>query len=69
MKIDLIDDKKVEFSEAMEMAGKWPGIKNIEISCKLDININEVLLKQCYDIYENSLEVERLMSKNVKLNN
>lgn len=58
-KIDLIDDKKVDFAESLEMATKY-GVKNIEVSCKLDINITDTLTKISQDIYNNAEGSDKL---------
>jgi small GTP-binding protein len=54
-KIDLIDERKVEFSEAMETATK-NGMRSMEISCKLDINVKEVITNIASEIYEVNTE-------------
>lgn len=53
-KIDLIGQRKVEYSEALELSLSHK-IKVMEISCKLDVNVTEAMMKISQDIYEESL--------------
>jgi small GTP-binding protein len=60
-KIDLIDQKIVEFSEALEMATKY-NTHLYEISCKFDINVSEVLKKLTHEIYNDNIKNKKRWS-------
>ncbi len=49
-KIDLIEERKVEYADALEFAiGK--NIKTVEISCKFNINLDDTVRRLSRDIY------------------
>ena len=50
-KVDLIDDRKVSYETGLSFA-KNKQIKFMEISCKLDLNIRDVVYCMIYDIFK-----------------
>ena len=69
-KIDLYDKRKIGFETAFNIA-KQKNIKFMEISCKLDLNINDCLYNLIYDIiYMNQeSEDENIPFENEKIDN
>lgn len=65
-KIDLIENKVVEFSEALEAATKY-NTHLFEISCKFDINVSEVLKRLSYEIYKNNLKIKKRNSSSFNI--
>lgn len=66
-KIDLVDQKVVEFSEALEMATKY-NTHLYEISCKYDINVSEVLKKLTYEIYKDNMKNKKNWNSTLSVN-